>query len=113
LHWAVFLSLLLKGTVASHRALVTACNTNIRKRDYNMFDQTEELDAVSHPLIESAYLKCDYRGNILVIETNFTHQKKKVQMETLLTDLHGLIDRVENNVIRLDMIDIRMRQMRK
>jgi hypothetical protein len=77
-----------------------------------MFRNTAKLDDISHPLIDAAYLRRDYRGNVLVIETNFTHHKQRHQFESLLADLNGLIDQVETNVVHLDMIDIRMGDVR-
>ncbi len=76
-----------------------------------MFLTITELEGLLHPLIESAYLKRNCQGNTLIIETNFSshpQQRRRDALETLLTDLGNLIEEVENDVMHLDLIDIRM-----
>lgn len=81
-----------------------------------MLNIPEVVSNVTHPLVSSMYLKKDYRSmhdfdDVLVIETNFSHDGKDEDFDAclaeLLYDLHDLQVEAENKVGHIDRVDIR------
>lgn len=84
-----------------------------------MLDVHNSLTGISHPLISSIFLKKDfaedsakYHEDVLVIETNFTHDNTKDEafetyLNALLLDLPDLKMQAEEKVGRFDRVDIR------
>jgi hypothetical protein len=81
-----------------------------------MMNVPEVLTSVTHPLVSSMYLKKDYRSmhdfdDVLVIETNFSHDGRPEDFDErlaeLLYDLHDLQVEAERKVGHIDRVDIR------
>jgi hypothetical protein len=81
-----------------------------------MMNVPERVTSVTHPLISSIYLKKDYSGvrsseDVLVIETNFSHEEPEENFDThlsaLLSDLHDLQIQAEEKIGHFDRVDIR------
>jgi hypothetical protein len=66
-----------------------------------------KIEGLSHPLIGSAYLKKDRKGNTLIIETKFQGRDDR-SLDSLLVDLGDLVDGMKEESILLDRVDIRM-----
>lgn len=82
-----------------------------------MMNVPERLTSVSHPLVSSIYLKKNYEGSeiaqdILVIETNFSHENTDDGdfdecLSELLGDLQNLRIQAESKIGHFDRVDIR------
>ncbi len=76
----------------------------------------EQLNAVSHPMVTSMYLKKDYGSSgdedVLVIETNYSKSEEDYEsfdsyLMDLLLDLNDLKRQAEDKIGHFDRIDIR------
>lgn len=76
----------------------------------------EQLNAVSHPMVTSMYLKKAYGSSgdedVLVIETNYSKSEEDYEsfdsyLMDLLLDLNDLKRQAEDKIGHFDRIDIR------
>lgn len=80
-----------------------------------MYAIPQKIEAITHPLINSMYLKHAPQEEVLVIETNFSqelgdHELYDAYLEELLFDLGNLKMLAEEKVGKVDRIDIRAAQ---
>lgn len=81
-----------------------------------MFAVPEKVQAITHPLVSSMYLKHAPAGeDVLIIETNFSQEEEDSEqyeehLTELLFDLENLKMLAEEKIGKVDRIDIRAAQ---
>jgi hypothetical protein len=82
-----------------------------------MLSMSEKLQAITHPLVSSLYMRKDFGSNhrgedVLVIEASFPRPDDDYRtfdsyLMDLLVDLEDLKGKVENQIGKFDRVDIR------